>query len=463
MTSTPLNHERISTRPYVWTGLSLLTAVMFIWPIQGTIALRNALLFSALVWVVVGIRRLPRGARWPVEVPRVVWWVFGLLTVWMLIQVFGWALAPDKVLDEIRGRWLLNLIVFFIGVSAARLLPNHRQTLLRLLFAVLAVNVWFIVVVDLIHWLQHGELMRRFGGLEGTDFFSWTGAAPDKANYLTNMYLALLFAEIIMKRLGRQGLLGLGYPLIALLFAGGLFSSYIEDMRNGTVLLGLMTLLSIGVLISQSPPARRRRELIVAALVGILGIGFVGYTLSHQQRWKTLIATVPIALDTAHNREWLTGGLPKFPNGQTVDVSNYQRIAWAKEGLHVIWRYPLGVGFQGQAFGYGVDAIYHTDLARGNHSHSGIIDFTDGVGLPGLVLWLIFVVTLFRRAWVGVSRHRLAAAAALGMVVFDYFTRSLVDSIMRDHMWEMFMFMSGLLLTWSVLEQQTQPAASGQA
>ncbi|WP_038089385.1 hypothetical protein [Acidihalobacter prosperus] len=453
MTTTTLHDERLSSRPYVLTGLAVLTAVMFIWPIQGTIALRNALLFFALIWVVVGMRRLPSDVRWSIGVPRVVWWIFGLLTAWMLIQVMGWALAPEKVLNEIRGRWLLNVIVFFIGVSAARLLPDHRQTLLRLLFAVLAVNVWFIVAVDLVHWMQHGTLMRRFGGLEGTNFLEVTGS-PDKANYLTNMYLALLFAEVIMKRLGREGALGLGYPAIGLLFAGGLFSSYIEDMRNGTVLLGLMTVLSIGVLISQSPPARRRREIAVALLVGVVGIGFVGYTLSHQQRWKTLLATVPIALDTTHNREWLTGGLPKFPDGQVVNVSNYQRIAWAKEGLHVIWRYPLGVGFQGQAFGYGVDAIYHTDLARGNHSHSGIIDFTDGVGLPGLALWLIFITTLFRSAWRGLATHRVAAAAALGMVVFDYFTRSLVDSIMRDHMWEMFMFMSGFLLSWAMLDQR---------
>ncbi|AOV17564.1 hypothetical protein BJI67_11280 [Acidihalobacter aeolianus] len=428
----------------------MLTAVMFIWPIQQTIALRNALLFFALVWVIVGLVRLPQVDRWPREVPWVVWGVFAVLTVWMYLQAFGWALAPDKVLTEIRARWLLNLIVFFIGVSAARLLPDHRQTLIRLLFAMLAVNVWFIVGVDIVHWVQHGWLMRRFGGLEGTDFLSISGS-PDKANYLTDMYLALLFAEVIMKRLGRAGVLGFGYPFIGVLFAGGLFSAYAEDMRNGTVLLGLMTLLSIGVLISQSPPARRRREIMVATIVGILGIGFVSYTLVHQQRWRTLLATVPIALDTSHNREWLTGGLPKFPDGQTVNVSNYQRIAWAKEGLHVIWHYPLGVGFQGQAFGYGVDAIYHTDLARGNHSHSGIIDFTDGVGLPGLVLWLIFIGTLFRKAWTGLAYERLAPAAALGMVVFDYFTRSLVDSIMRDHMWQMFMFMSGFLLSWTCL------------
>lgn len=446
-----LNYEPIKKPSYVWTGLLLLTALMFVWPIQGTIALRNTLLFFSLAWVIVGMSRLPSEIRWPTEIPRNLWWIFVLLTTWMFIQAFGWALAPHKVLMEISGRWLLNITVFFIGVSAARLLPDHKKTLIRLLLAVLAVNVWFIVVVDLVHWIQYGELMRRFGGLEGTNFLGVSGA-PDKANYLTNMYLALLFAEIIMLRLSKRGVLGLGYATIGVLFVGGLLSAYIENMRNGTVLLGLMTLISIGVLISQSPPARRQREIAVALIVGLVGISFVGYTVSHQQRWKTLSETVPIALDTFHNREWLTGGLPKFPDGQTVDVSNYQRIAWAKEGLHVIWRYPFGVGFQGQAFGYGVDAIYHTDLARGNHCHSGILDFTDGVGLPGLAMWLLFIAMLFSYAWRGLALHRLAAAAALGMVVFDYFTRSLVDSIMRDHMWEMFMFMSGFLLSWTMLD-----------
>ena len=437
---------------FVWTGLVLLTALMFVWPIQNTIALRYWLLGFALIWSLSGWAAYGR-RREAGRLPAMVWWTLGLLTVWMYIGAFGWALNPAKTLHQIASQWWVTLLSFGIGISAAYLLPDHRRLLLRLLFAVLAVNVWALVGLDVFYWTQHGHLMRRYGGLESIALFV-NNSAPDKANYLTNMYFAFLLAELVLRRAGKTGLLGLGYAAIAVLFAMGFVASWIEDMRNGTAAFGLMVLLTVALLIAVAPPQRRRREAVVALLLLGFGGAFMGYMISHQPRWRSFVETFPIALDTQHNREWLTGGLPKFPDGVTVDQSNYQRIAWAKEAVHVLLVFPLGVGFQNQAFGYGVDAIYHTDLARGNHSHSGLLDLADGTGFPGLILWLCFVVGLWFWSLGAFRQQRVAPAAPLLLLVFDFTARSAVDSILADHMWQQFMFLAGFLAAWTAVERR---------
>ncbi len=443
-----------STTPplFATSGLVLLTALMFVWPIQHTIALRYFLLGLALIWSFFGWSLYGRG-RQGGKLPAFIWWTLGLLTVWMYIGAFGWALDPAKTLHQIASQWLVTLLCFGIGASAAYLLPDQRHLLLRLLFAVLAVNVWALVLLDVWYWIQHGHFLRRYGGLESIDLFV-NNNAMDKANYLTNMYFAFLLAEIVLRRAGRKSLLGLGYAPIAILFVIGFMASWIEDMRNGTVAFGLMVLLTLALLIAVAPPQRRRREAVVVLLLLAFGGVFMGYMISHQPRWRSLVETFPIALDTQHNREWLTGGLPKFPNGVTVDQSNYQRIAWAKEAVHVLMVFPFGVGFQNQAFGYGVDAIYHTDAQRGNHSHSGLLDLADGTGLPGLILWLGFVLGVWFWALGTFREQRIAPAAPLLLLVFDFTARSAVDSILADHMWQQFMFLAGFLATWTAVERR---------
>lgn len=439
---------------FVWSGLGVLTALMFVWPLQYTIALRYWLLGLGLIWSLVGWYAYG-GLRERGGLPRLAWIMLVLLTIWMYVGAFGWALSPQKTLQQIGGQWLITLISFAIGVSAAYLLPDHRRVLARLLFAVLAVYVFFIGAVDLVHLFQHGHLMRRYGGLTGGDWFI-PGASPamDKANYLTNIYFAFLLSEFVMLRTGKPGVLGLRYLPILVLFVAGLFASYIEDMRNGSAAFALMIVLAGVLMISVVPRERRGRAFAIMALVLALVGGYAGYVVSHQSRWKTLLATVPIAWNTQNNRDWMTTRkLPKFPDGQTVNVSNYQRIAWAKEAMIVLWHYPLGVGFQRQAFGDGIDALYHTDLSRGMHSHSGILDFSDGVGFPGLIMWVIFVVSIWVSALMSFRRKLAAPAAVLLILVFDYSARSVVDSILRDHMWQQFMFLAGFFTIWASIER----------
>lgn len=86
---------------------------------------------------------------------------------------------------------------------------------------------------------------------------------------------------------------------------------------------------------------------------------------------------------------------------------------------------------------------------NGAHSHSGILDFAIATGVPGACLWLTFMGAL---AWAGFSAFRagnLMIGLVLIFIVSGYFGRTLVDSVIRDHFLQVFMFLSALLLALS--------------
>jgi O-antigen ligase len=75
-----------------------------------------------------------------------------------------------------------------------------------------------------------------------------------------------------------------------------------------------------------------------------------------------------------------------------VSVTNYERMAWAKEGLKFIVQNPLGYGLVERSFGH-VAKIQWPD-SRLHQSHSGWIDLTLGIGIPGMALIMGALMTL---------------------------------------------------------------------
>ena len=161
------------------------------------------------------------------------------------------------------------------------------------------------------------------------------------------------------------------------------------------------------------------------------------------ERWQTFLETVPIAMDI-ENKAWINQALPqpRLANGQTVDWSNYMRIARMRAGLSLMADYPLGVGFGRNAFGHAVEKKYGM---RTSHSHSGIIDLGAGIGVPGVLLWLGFLGVLLRLGYRGLCQSHSFPALALLFLTAGYSFRMLVDSTIRDHMLQMFLFLAAFL------------------
>lgn len=433
--------DRRAWQPLV--GLALIGALFFVAPIPHTITLRDVLMLAGLGWYGWLIyRRRPGASLEGLRIPVV---LFAGLTLWIVIQALLLSPEPAWSLDEIRGQWFRSVIMLALGaavVYAGDAQGRHARAAVAVVFAALLVHVLYADVAAMRVGIRPGEL--RFGGLtEG----------PDRLNYLTNILLALVFAEIVLRLRGDR-LLPLGGAALAACVAALLFCVYIASARNGLVLLVLLTLVCAGFYF-RAGRGRYRLGLRLGGMLGMvaLALTLVATSFYTDNRWKDFMETLPLALDTEGHKEWLEWNntwLVQSVGGKPVSESNYLRIAWLKEGSRLVLDRPLGYGFGRNVFGHALQEKYGKGQG---HSHSGVLDLTLGAGVPGLLLWLGFLGSLIVLAYRRYVSGRQPQALALIFVVADFGARMFVDSVMRDHMLQQFLFLVGLLSAMTLTDR----------
>jgi O-antigen ligase len=271
-------------------------------------------------------------------------------------------------------------------------------------------------------------------------------------SYVTNLLMAFLVAEGVFRITRHQRLLPIGNYSVLILFLFSLFTTLLLDARNGTV--GVIFLLLSAVLLTWFEYRHRISKLrlglgLTVVIIGIAAFATATVKMDPTHRWQTFVQTIPIAWDTEHNKAWLDRDkypYPTLPNGQMVSPSNYERIAWFKEACIMIGEHPWGMGFGRLAFGHALYEIYGEEGYH-HHAHSAVLDFTIGTGIPGILLWLVFIGSAFMMAWRGYFKTHIPEALILLFIITGFFGRSLDDGNMRDHMMEQFMFLLGLFLT----------------
>jgi O-antigen ligase len=280
---------------------------------------------------------------------------------------------------------------------------------------------------------------------------------------MTNMLFCFLFAELVYRFVNKRRALPVNNIVLGSMLAAALASVFIERMRNGIIVLALL-LLAAGLLSLFALRTRLRKTALVTAtvalfLVAIGGLGVATAIKPMAPNFKDLVASVSIAWDTERYTAWRDDkqAPPVLPSGETIDTSVYQRIAWFKQGLLIAKEHPLGVGFGRNAFGHGLKAKHGEG---GGHSHSGLLDLAIGTGVPGIILWLGFLASLGYLAWKQYRHTRSFAALLLMLILLDFSARMVVDSIIRDHMLQQFMFLAGLAAVLTVAEVPEKRKAS---
>ena len=139
-------------------------------------------------------------------------------------------------------------------------------------------------------------------------------------------------------------------------------------------------------------------------------------------------------------------------NGVAVDASAYTRVAFIHAGLRLIGERPLGVGYGRNAF---VHALRENGSdAQVGHAHSGWIDLGIGAGIPAVMLWLLFMGSLMVTGGVRYFRDQNPHGLWLLFLASGYLGRMVLDSVNRDHMLQMFLFLAGYLLVMSTRDDQ---------
>lgn len=418
--------------------------LLFIYPIPHTISLRYPLLLGAAG--LFGYLAIKRGNLTIISRLGFPAASFAALSFWIVIGAIFISDDPGRSLSEIRGQWLMASLSLVTGVAAGMAVEVDRfaQRMLITLIFVFLIHILIVDAQALWTAITSNTLASRAQGLTG---------GPDKASFLTNMLLAFLLSELLLRLTGKSHAFKISNGVFATVWVLTLFSLYAEGVRNAVPALLAAGIGFIVLYWVSTGRGRRRWRYTVAATCLLVVFALSLFQLTASKRgigWDQTMATISVAWNTEAHKNWLDTdkyGLPKLPNGVTVEESAYLRIAWLKEGLLLVAEHPLGIGFDRNAFGRGLQGKYGE--GRG-HSHSGLLDMAIGTGIPGVLLWIAFLASL---CWLGL-RHFLAtgtyAGLALLFIVVDFSTRLLLDSIIKDHMLQQFMLVVGLLAVQAV-------------
>lgn len=425
----------------------LLCGLLLVWSIPGTIALRN--LFILFLAFSVDWRPLFSFRGWR-ELPGALWGIVGL-TLAILIHSLTLSSNTQWSLQEFSGQWLKALLLLLMGFMLAWQAVRSRcmENLLGLVVGLLALPVLFTLLDGCWMWWRDGAIPFGIARLTG----SRTGTS-----YLNNLLLAFLAVDLLARvGQGNRPLLSWSLPWVLAMGILGLLCTWLLATRNGNI--GVLFLLSSSLLLYlihhwYQLPKRRLLAFLLLSVAAV--VIFISVSYRTDARWSRFLETAPIAWDIDHHDAWRkpineTAQMPVLDGGEVAEGSAYLRLSWIHSGLRLVAEYPLGVGYGRNAYGHAMSLYYHEPYT--GHSHSGLLDWTLGLGIPGLLLWLCVLALLFRHGWRAWFLWRSPSGLMMIFLVSGFFGRSLLDSNMRDHMMEMAFFLFGLLLA-PVAEQQ---------
>lgn len=424
----------------------LIAGLMFVWPIMHTIGLRYSLaglLFIATaLWFQSNKPLLTQALK-----SRSIVLTTGalvVLTIWFAFQGFWFSTEAGWIWKEFRSQWVKDILFWLLGLilGAGVIVRDEKTNRYWLMAMILGLAGLVVLSAMLVTWVwaTTGAIPKMYDGLTGSRTMT---------SFVTNMLLAFLVGDFLARARGVTFLpwrVGITIALIVLC----LFNTLLSGTRHGWV--GVIMLSVSGVMIHYINGWRHLTKKAVLFLPGLLAVLMLGgwFSWKVDPRWGTLKETLPIAWDIDSNKAWINSDLyplPKLSTGESVNDSNYQRPAWIHAGVRMVLENPLGVGYGRHAFGHELVRRYpESNPPAGLHAHSGMIDLAVGGGLPAVMIWTLFVLML---VWLGGSayfKNGSGAGLVLLFLTTGFFGRSLIDSNMRDHSFEQFMFIAGFLL-----------------
>ena len=426
--------------------------LVFIWSIPHTIALRYVLL-CAVSLLALCTCPIDSSLRRALPVPPLL--AFGLFAAWLVTQAIFVSGETAWALRELKSQYLPALVACAIGILFGRHDVEARDgrgsALWTGIALVFALQSAIAVGQSAWHWWQHGELLRQIVPLTGGKL---------EMSYIINILLTILSVDLFCRI--SDGKTFLRLPLAGTLtcLAFGMGASYLAGSRNGVIGIALLTFTAIALfLISARTRLGTWKVASISAALVIAVSGFAIASYKADPRWQVFAETARIAIDIDKQQAWydpVTHPLPLLNCGKPVDESAYLRIAWLAAGVRVAGEIPWGVGYGRNAFARALKQQHYD--TRVGHSHSGFIDLLAGAGIPAVLLWLAFIGTLITTGWRAFSRLQSPDGLLLILLTAGYTGRMLIESVSRDHMLQIFFFLTGVLLPLALSSGKTSGA-----
>ena len=426
-------------------------ALLFIWVLPETIALRNMLLtLGGFVGLLLIKRNWNLFNRYSNQATPI-YLILGLF-IWVLIHYTLFSLNRELEFSEIKSLWLRAFVGFLMAIGLG--ITLHKREQLRKFFFF---SLFFVPLINLITYFYASYLN---GGLvKPNDFVRFLFIKIETTFFgaIASGFAIANLTYFLVLRKDKGKLLRILPYLFGLVLV--LVSALIVGTKNGIaisvalcVLLGLILLIDIFV-------NYRRASLIsiFACLLIVIATVMVwrGHKASAYEGWDTVFSDAKVAMQIDQYKQWQKGEhefeRPTNELGTLVVGNTYFRFAWATVGVRLIATYPFGYGsinhsFVGLLDQAGLDHVHQGQV------HSGWVDFGLAFGIPGLLL--IFSVMLLIILF-GVMRPTLLNLCAV-MTVLALFPLGIIAEIAYKQYFEATIFFITLAASFILLERKSR-------
>jgi len=389
-------------RVWAYTTMAAVFALLFIWVVPNTIALRHVLLaiafLSSLMVIKANAELFTRvkAAIFPLV-------VLSLLFVWVGIHYFFFSLNPELELKEITSLWVRTALGFVAAIGLGISLRKYSE-LMKFFY----LGVFLTPILNVGSYFYASYLKGAFLPPGAIIFFLF---AKIETAYFGALAGAVAVGNLIQLLSNKTPK---GNKKYIFLFSAGLVlvmvSSILFSTKNG-VAIQVFLYLFLAVALVGSYVASRQflnvKNLAVISLI-FLTLGFAAHF--HKKTapagWDSIFADVAVAIDIDQHTQWQkregSVAVPLNHLGKPVAMNTYYRAAYASAGIRLIGMYPLGYGSINQSF-VGMQKHAGIESEHLGQIHSGWIDFGLAFGIPGLV---IVFLTLLSTIYLGL-RSRL--------------------------------------------------------
>jgi hypothetical protein len=164
--------------------------------------------------------------------------------------------------------------------------------------------------------------------------------------------------------------------------------------------------------------------------------------------WKSLVSDAKIAVQVDKYDEWKYATFaPHDEGGRQVSGLNYFRISWALIGMKLIKENPLGYGLIDQSFG-SLSKVKWPESTL-TQSHSGWMDLTLGIGVPGIACIFLAIFLAIKNLVLGdqgptYEVENISAIVILFSLSLIWVTSELSQKIYVENIFFWIMFSTGL-------------------
>jgi hypothetical protein len=244
----------------------------------------------------------------------------------------------------------------------------------------------------------------------------------------------------------------LGGLMLVIGIAASLASFVFVNTRNG--IGAFVILISLWAMVYLFKFIQSKKYLLLAiflVVLTLLGGGALQKHLSLNNQWNTLLADIKVGYQIDKYDHWQSHakGYPQNELGTRVNVSTYERTAWATVGLRYSSQNPMGAGLLADSFRK-MAAKNGIESHSLRFTHSGWIDLTMAIGIPGTLLILLSIISSFYWA---IKRQTEMASVTVWLLVAIALYWLIAELATNKHFVEMLIFMLVFLGTVNAYDE----------